>query len=249
MAKTKILVVVEGQKAEPTILEHLLNLYGIDCYDIISYNANIYDLYYEIDSISYMDFEDIDIVQILKSREKDSYKRQKLEYNFSDIILIFDFDPQDNKFDYNKIHKLQKYFVESTDMGKLYINFPMVESFFHMSSIPDSNYLNRKVSAEIIKAKKYKEVVDRESKSKNCKHYVSDVTLSNKVIEANIEKAIFIQNDLKKADILPKNLNLCLLLEKQNCFLSNKNFVYVLCTMLFFILDYNSEYVYKAKRD
>ena len=32
------------------------------------------------------------------------------------------------------------YFTESSEMGKLYLNYPMVEAFYHMKSIPDENY-------------------------------------------------------------------------------------------------------------
>ena len=36
-----------------------------------------------------------------------------------------------------------RYFVESTDMGKLYLNYPMIEAFYHMSNIPDPEYNGR----------------------------------------------------------------------------------------------------------
>ena len=66
--------------------------------------------------------------------------KKKFNINYSDIILIFDFDPQDDLFTSKKIEEMLEYFKESSDMGKLYINYPMVESFYHMKTIPDLNF-------------------------------------------------------------------------------------------------------------
>lgn len=44
--KAKILVLVEGEKTDVQLLEHLLCVYGINKrHQIISYNTNIYALY------------------------------------------------------------------------------------------------------------------------------------------------------------------------------------------------------------
>lgn len=47
--KGKILVLVEGQRTDYKLMEHLLNIYGIsEKHEIVSYNANIYTLYNEM---------------------------------------------------------------------------------------------------------------------------------------------------------------------------------------------------------
>jgi len=44
--KAKILVLVEGEKTDVKLMEHLLTIYGIDKnHQIVSYKTNIYDLY------------------------------------------------------------------------------------------------------------------------------------------------------------------------------------------------------------
>lgn len=44
--KTKILVLVEGAKADVKLMDHLLSVYGINQnHQIVSYNTNIYELY------------------------------------------------------------------------------------------------------------------------------------------------------------------------------------------------------------
>ena len=93
-AKSKILVLVEGQKTDPKLMKHLLEVYGIDqSHEIVSYNTNIYTLYNEMFQDG--DPDSLDILQILKEHEKDDTIRKLLNQRFSDILLIFDLDPQD----------------------------------------------------------------------------------------------------------------------------------------------------------
>lgn len=49
---------------------------------------------------------------------------------YSLIYLIFDFEPRYHKYDESKIIKLQEYFDDETRNGRLYLNYPMVESIF-----------------------------------------------------------------------------------------------------------------------
>ena len=42
--------------------------------------------------------EDMDILQVLKERERDESKKLIFEQDFTDILLIFDFDPRDPQF-------------------------------------------------------------------------------------------------------------------------------------------------------
>ena len=46
------------------------------------------------------------------------------------IFFNFDYEAQDPNFSINKIQRLQKYFSDVTNNGQLYINYPMVESYF-----------------------------------------------------------------------------------------------------------------------
>lgn len=45
---------------------------------------------------------------------------------------FFDLEAHHPGFTVEKIKEMASYFVELSDIGKLYINYPMVESFFHM---------------------------------------------------------------------------------------------------------------------
>ena len=57
--------------------------------------------------------------------------------------------------------KMQQYFTDSTDVGKLYINFPMLESYQDFSDLPDENFLSRKYLAPFKKGTDYKSRVSR----------------------------------------------------------------------------------------
>lgn len=48
---------------------------------------------------------------------------------------------------------MANYFTESTNMGKLYLNYPMVEAFYHMESIPDENFNKYIVTLDDLKDK------------------------------------------------------------------------------------------------
>lgn len=120
MGKSKILVIVEGAKTDFNLMKRLLSVYGIsETHQIVSYNTNIYTLYSQLPD-SYDEYDDIDLLQLLKEREKDESKRTLLNERYSDILLVFDLDPQAPDFAPEKVIKMTKYFTESTNMGKLY---------------------------------------------------------------------------------------------------------------------------------
>ncbi len=224
--KSKVLVLVEGAKTDVNLMKRLFSIYHInDKHEIISYNTNIYTLYKEM-------FEDndpsnFDLIQLLKEKEKEQCKIQTLDSYFSDIILIFDFDPQDNLFTSNKIIEMLSYFRESSDMGKLYINYPMVESFYHMRTIPDPLYNTYVINKEELT--KYKSIVNKICPDQ--RKFASNKEEFNVVIKDNYNKACYL-TDSSYDDIK--------LLRQQCQGYNMKNEIYIICTCSFYIIDYNS---------
>ena len=83
-------------------MNHLFQIYGIGAkHEIVSYGTNIYVLHNEM-------FYDGKLI---------------FEQEYTDILLIFDIEPQDSLFFADKISAMINYFVESTNMGKLYLNY------------------------------------------------------------------------------------------------------------------------------
>lgn len=238
--KSKILVLVEGEKTDYRSMGHLLEVYGIsDSHEIVSYNTNIYVLYNEMFRDG--DPSSMDILQILKEHERDLEKKKLFNERYSDILLIFDLDPQDPAFSADKIVEMASYFMESSDMGKLYLNYPMVEAFYHMKSIPDEDYYQYTASLEELRNRKYKERVTRENRNRSYAKFAVTKEECDIVIGQNIKKAWIVTEAEELVDgmmrILPNSLDI---LKAQLRNLEERQLVSVLCTCVFYIADYNS---------
>lgn len=234
--KSKILVLVEGEKTDVKLMRHLLNVYGIDNnHEIVSYNTNIYTLYNEMFSDN--DPESFDILQILRTHENNIEKKKLFDAYYSDILLIFDLDPQDTQFSPEKILRMMEYFVESSDMGKLYINYPMVESFYHMKSIPDEMYNTYVVTLDELKNKSYKTRVSLENRNHDYRKFAVDRKECTIVIKQNIEKAHLLTNTCAASVVdAAESHNILLAQLKKMC---EEGEIGVLCTCGFYISDYN----------
>lgn len=241
-AKAKILVLVEGAKTDVKLLKHLLSVYGIDqSHQIISYNTNIYSLYNLMFRNTNPD--DVDILQLLKEHETVAERKAVFNERYSDILLIFDLDPQDPQFSSTKITEMMNYFVESSDMGKLYLNYPMVESFYHMKSIPDDDYWSYTVTMQELSNHIYKSRVAAENRNHDYSKFAVDKSECNIVIKQNIEKAWKIVKDdisFQYERILPDPADV---LDIQLKKLKEDNALFVLCTCVFYIPDYNSKLI------
>jgi len=238
-SKRKILVLVEGARTDARLMEKLLAIYNIDVkYEIVSYGTNIYTLYGEM--FAENDPSMVDLLQILKARENDSGKKAIFDASYSDILLIFDYDPHAPDFSSEKIRRMAEYFVESSDMGKLYLNYPMVEAFYHMSSIPDEQYNNRFATLEELQAGTYKMCVNVENRNHDYTKFAADRVECNIVIRQNIDKARSITHEEKVSEYLPGQAHI---LTAQLVLLTEERKVAVLSTCPFFIPDYNPKLI------
>ena len=220
-------------------MTRLFELYGLSKkHEIVSYNTNIYDLYRRM--FLDMNPEAVDTLQFFKEHEKDINKKKIFDEKYSDIILIFDFDPQEQRFSKEAITRLLNHFNESTDNGKLFINYPMIESFYHLKSIPDLDYNTRVIEKQYLSKdsnsehKTYKQIVGIESIANHRKSFPNTRKDSNIIIKQNIEKAKVITgiNDV----VIPPDTAI---LEKQLQVYNEDEYIYVLCTCAFYIADYN----------
>lgn len=237
--KSKILVLVEGEKTDYKLMDRLLMTYGIsESHEIISYNTNIYTLYNQMFRDG--DPEAVDILQILKEHEPRKDKKKIFDARYSDILLIFDLDPQDPAFTADKILKMVSFFVESSDMGKLYLNYPMIEAFYHMKDIPDDAYNSYVATIEELQNRKYKERVNRENRNHDYTKFAITKDECTAVIKQNIDKAWLLSETERVVDgiaqILPDSTAI---LKAQLKKMEEEQLVSVLCTCVFYIADYN----------
>ncbi len=232
-------MLVEGAKTDVRLMTKLLNIYGIgENHHIVSYNTNIYELYEGM--FKEGDPDSMDLLLILKEREKDDEKRKLFDEVYSDILLVFDLDPQDPLYDREKIIEMAEYFNESSDMGKLYINYPMVEAFYHMKNIPDKDYNSYMVTMDELRAKTYKQRVNLENRNHDYTKFAINRDECNSVIRQNLEKAYSICGDKTDYTISPDGRKI--LIQQLNKL--DKDFmISVLCTCDFYIVDYNCKLI------
>ena len=166
--KNQTLVLVEGEHEKKILLSILLACFPeilISNDNIHVYTTDIYDLYHDIekeyDEDWYENNLEIDIPLLISRRHKLEPKLNK--NNFTNIILIFDYEHHDICFTDEKIQKMQKHFNSMSDDGILYINYPMIEAYRHIHSIPDVEYFERYVSVRCQPGKEYKQLVEKES--------------------------------------------------------------------------------------
>lgn len=236
--KSQILVLVEGNKTDYNLMNKLLEIYGIsDSHEVVSYHTNIYTLYQEM--FQEGDPASVDLLQNFKEHEPNPHLKELFDRRYSDILLIFDLDPQDPLFSVDKITEMASYFVESSDMGKLYLNYPIVEAYYHMKSIPDPEFDSYTVSLEELTGHTYKGRVNRENRDHDYRKFGVDKKENDIVIRQNIAKAWRIAKPEALSPLSITPLEAGDILRRQLEMLSKENILSVLCTCVFYIADYN----------
>jgi len=202
-----ILFVFEGKKREPMLfrsIEHLLSLgkgENICC----SFGNNIYELYRQMEELG----DGADIVSLLREKAKED-KNNPLEKfrttaDFSEIFLFFDLDIHNTNLEQSdkteQIDKMLQYFDNETENGKLYINYPMVESIRYTKILPDNDYYSYVVSK--CDCSCFKKLCHEFSAYKNMDHICVDLREPDKIdekveknwyhlIDMNVSKANYI---------------------------------------------------------
>lgn len=180
----KALVIVEGASAETGLFGKLSEVFGLGI-EIFVYGTNIYDLYHIVkrdmdqhEGECLLNIRDI-LLEKLKVREdhaktdadhqKIEKEREILNQDFAYTYLVYDCDiqhhqpgedpPIDELRDRNLpiLEAMAKHFSDETDetVGKLYINYPMIESWRDADSCFDPAYAQAGVSLDEVK--RYKE--------------------------------------------------------------------------------------------
>ncbi len=167
-SRNKTMVIVEGDLEKSCVLKTLLMCFPeipIKYHDIHIFHSDIYDLYCAIEK-EYGEkwFEEdlsIDLPFLISQRMEEDIHLDKR--NYTNIILIFDYEHHDYWYSDEKIVRMQRHFNNVSDDGLLYINYPMIESLFHFRTIPDGNFCERTVPVTCKPGKEYKNLVNLES--------------------------------------------------------------------------------------
>lgn len=157
-----ILFVFEGAAREPLLFKTIQNLFLPKETEpfVCTYNSNIYSLYAKLKQ--YDVFDDIqasgNTVSILNEilESKGDYTLSNIVVSdISQIYLFFDYDFHESRstIENNNQHikEMLEFFSDETDNGKLYINYPMVDSIRYTKQLPDNQYVSYAVTRNVCK--------------------------------------------------------------------------------------------------
>ena len=232
MNKNYILVVFEGLLTEKTIFNNLKQYFLNEKSNTIVYGfhcGEIYSLYNKLEKD-----EDLELFALLKENLKDTNKElENIKRNqVSELYLFFDYDGHARSANDEKLkYMLQLFNDETSDYGKLYISYPMVEAIKHLKDNVD-------FKNTIEESKKiYKSIV-----AQNCNNnlqHLDKFTFDDWyfIINENSKKANFIVNNtftfqtniLKQSEIFNN---------QKAKYIDVENKVAVLSAFPIFLLDY-----------
>ena len=112
----------------------------------------------------------------------------------------------------------------------------MVEAFYHMREIPDENYNSYTATMTELRNRTNKQRVNSENRNHNQTKFAVTRDECSIVIRQNIEKAKLIAKQSLDSDVLP---DLMQVLRCQLEKLSEEDQIAVLCTCVFYIVDFN----------
>lgn len=235
MKAKNILFIVEGKNDEPRFIKQLfLKCFPKTNFNIYSYEANLHMLASRLEK-DYANFEEdeLDILLFIKSYETKHKDIFNLKY--TDIFLIFDFEPQHPDLHLDTIRKMMNYFNQSDERGKLFINYPMMQSYRHLKTLPYIEFLNSKLSKNNFNH--YKEIVTNDSFNNDISTY--DYTIFVSLAFHHLIKLLFIQDgnlslptidDYYRLDYVAIFDNQCKNLEN--------NFIWIVNTCILILVDY-----------
>lgn len=237
MAK-RILLIVEGESDEVKFLKQLFKkCYSSIEYEFVPYRSNIHVLAQELYN-NYPDFEEdnIDIKLILQSLIEDEHRKAVLQEKYTDIYMIFDFEPQHDTPHFDTLRRMLEYFNDSTYQGKLYINYPMMQSYKHFAELPDKHFYDKIVNFEDVSG--YKKLVGEESNFTDITKYNYNIFFSLTV--HHIKKVFYILTNMYELPTEEQyiSMDLVSLFDKQLELLKTSNKIWVVNTCIFAISDF-----------
>lgn len=211
------------------IAKKLLKLTNTD-YDICSYGTTIYELYDELKKDDMLS-----TVGLLVQKGKIELQPDILiKQAFSQIYLIFDFDPNYQKYDDKIIRECLSFFNDETENGKLYINYPMFESAFYLDDFISPSNIPFYIPIEECVDSVFKKNVRRITCYRTDTHIdfkFNDIRFLYQSIKWNyIAYKKLINNDEIAHDAV---------LNKQIELKNKENRIAVLSMFILFIVDYN----------
>ena len=191
-----ILFVFEG-KDDKTYFESIKRLFFPAKSEafVCTYNSNIYSLYSKLKNHDALNGKlEVDTVSVFKdilTEKGDNTLKDIREDEVSEIYLFFDYDFQEKsrtlEENNKRLSEMLDYFTDETDNGKLYINYPMVESLRYTKELPDHDYWSYTVTRQKCQEESFKHQVHEFSFYKSNLEYLV-LTIKPADDETNIQQ-------------------------------------------------------------
>lgn len=241
----KSLFIVEGADREVKFIKKLAKTFnwGIE---IVSVCANIHMLYTKLKAEDF-NFEIKSI--LLESPNVSETDKDKLrsEKNFAYTYLIFDLDLQHYDISdeenirrgLNDVKEMIRYFNDETDstVGKMYINYPMIESYRDCSSFFDEEFKTRMINLSDIT--NYKTIVGKRGINTNLSKYTTENFKD--LVRMNLFKGNYIYNGIwgkPTYSTYVDNISQDKIFDNQSLKILNEKIISVLNCSLFIVVDY-----------
>lgn len=243
--KKKALFIVEGAKREVNFIRRLTSCAGIGM-EIVSVCANIHMLYQSLKKENFY-FNIVDMLLNLPGVSQKDKEKLKEKKSFAYTYLIFDLDLQ--HYDLSKPYNIQRgvedvveminFFNDETDptIGKIYINYPMIESYRDCKSFFDDDY--RYASVSLSNIGRYKEIVSERGLSLNITKYSYENFKS--LSKMNLYKFNYLDSSNWMKPEYEDYINKITqerLIKIQNKLIMNMGKISILNTSFFILLDY-----------
>ncbi len=169
--RKRIIFIYEGVKAEEHLLQNLVKVFFASTTDISILNCpadgNIYMLWTRLKKD---DFETnvIDVLKEMSTIAKERLRDYKAS-SFSEIYLFFDYDGHNDNIPKEYLRRdilgeMLRTFDNETELGKLYISYPMIESIKDIDA-KTKDYKTLYLSLDEIS--RYKQIVSSQSDYNN----------------------------------------------------------------------------------
>lgn len=166
MTKKYIAIIYEGEKTERQLVDNLNKVFFKDISELVPImfpaGENIYMLWKQLKDDEF----ETDLIEVIREYNSDAEKALHGFHrnDFMEIYLFFDYDGHQNNLGYigndslDVLSEMLQTFSEETELGKLYINYPMVESL-RDNKMPEEETCYRRCTVNLNEIKNYKRTV------------------------------------------------------------------------------------------
>ena len=250
MSNQNILIILEGKNPEQRIIKRINELFGLDLHISILFGSNIYKLYRTIENDQIIGTAALNTFELMKTAcditFEDHNRKIFDNYTSSDfafIYLFFDFDPWaiTTNAPLAVIKDMLKLFNNPTEQGKLFINYPTIESFNHITQ--DFQYSYYKF---IKGGDSFKKVAGVYLAEKARYSDIRKITYENllQLIERHLQKANFVCNNKHETPDDESDISQIKLCDIQYNFYTTESKIHIVSSVPAFLFELKGQVLF-----